>query len=133
MRFEQNRRGLIVGFRFAFINIKYLLMKVIQVHELKQRLQYGENWMVLDVREPEEFAICNLEEVAETCLMPLQQLHVQAEQLPKERPIAVCCHHGVRSMYAIRYMEELGFHNLYNLEGGIHAWAREIDSLMPVY
>lgn len=121
------------GFRFAFINTKHLLMKVIQVHELKQRLQYGENWMILDVREPEEFAICNLEEVAETCLMPLQQLHVKAEQLPKERPIAVCCHHGVRSMYAIRYMEELGFHNLYNLEGGIHAWAREIDSLMPVY
>lgn len=108
-------------------------MKVIQVHELKQRLQYGENWLVLDVREPAEFAICNLEEVAETCLMPLQQLHVEAERLPKERPIAVCCHHGVRSMYAIKYMEELGFQNLYNLEGGIHAWAREIDSLMPVY
>lgn len=108
-------------------------MKVIQVQELKQRLQLGEAWMILDVREPEEIAICNLEHVAETRFMPLQQLHAEAASLPKERPVAVCCHHGVRSMYAIEYLESIGYHNLYNLEGGIHAWARDIDALMPVY
>lgn len=108
-------------------------MKAIQVHELKHRLKVGERWVILDVREPEEFEICNLEHVAHTLLMPLQQLHIEAAHLPKEKPVAVCCHHGVRSKYAIEYLESIGFHNLYNLEGGIHAWAREIDTLMPVY
>lgn len=108
-------------------------MKSIQVKELKQRLQYGENWLLLDVRQPEEYAICNFEEVTETLLVPLNKLHGQGLSLPKDRPIAVTCHHGVRSRYAIEFLESQGFTNLYNLEGGIHAWATEVNDQMPVY
>lgn len=108
-------------------------MKAVFVQELRQQLQQGEPWLILDVRQPEEYAICNFEEVGETLLLPLNELHAAMERIPRNRPIAVCCHHGVRSKYAIRYLEEMGFQNLYNLEGGIHAWACEIDRLMPVY
>ncbi|WP_026135457.1 rhodanese-like domain-containing protein [Nafulsella turpanensis] len=108
-------------------------MKSLQVHELKQRLQYGEKWLILDVRQPEEYAICNFEGVAETVLMPLNRLHSKELELPQDRPIVVTCHHGVRSRYAIEYLESLGFTKLYNLEGGIHAWATEVNDQMPVY
>ncbi len=108
-------------------------MKTVDVHQLKQRLSFGERWLILDVRQPEEFAICNFEEVAETRLVPLQELHRSSLELPLERPIAVCCHHGVRSLYAIEFLEGQGFENLYNLQGGIHAWATEVNDQMPVY
>lgn len=111
-------------------------MKTVDVHQLKQKLSFGERWLILDVRQPEEFAICNFEEVAETRLLPLQELHrltLEALNLPADRPVAVCCHHGVRSTYAIEFLEQQGFENLYNLEGGIHAWATEVNDLMPVY
>ena len=108
-------------------------MKTVGVQQLKQRLKFGERWLILDVRQPEEFAICNFEEVAETRLVPLQALHRASADLPADRPIAVCCHHGVRSRYAIEVLEEQGFCNLYNLEGGIHAWATEVNDQMPVY
>ena len=108
-------------------------MKEIGVQELCKRLQLGEHWLMLDVRQPEEFAICNFEEVLETWLFPLSEILKKTEKIPKERPIAVCCHHGVRSQYAIECLEQLGFTNLYNLEGGINAWAMEIDNHMPVY
>lgn len=108
-------------------------MKAIFVHELRQQLKQGKSWLILDVRQPEEFSICNFQEVGETMLLPLNELHAATDRIPKERPIAVCCHHGVRSKYAIQYLEQLGFHNLYNLEGGIHAWAMEVDTLMSVY
>lgn len=108
-------------------------MKALFVQELRQQLKQGRSWFILDVRQPEEYAICNFEEIGETLLLPLNELHVAADRVPRDKPVAVCCHHGVRSKYAIEYLEQFGFHNLYNLEGGIHAWAREVDNQMPVY
>ncbi len=108
-------------------------MKEIDVQELCKRLQHGEPWLMIDVRQPEEYSICNFEEVLETWLIPLNNLLKEADRIPKDRPIAVCCHHGIRSKYAIDCLEQSGFTNLYNLEGGIHAWAMEIDTHMPVY
>lgn len=108
-------------------------MKAIFVQELRQQLMQGKPWLILDVRQVQEYAICNFEEVGETMLLPLNELHSATSQIPKDKPIAVCCHHGVRSKYAIEYLEQMGFSNLYNLEGGIHAWAMEVDNLMSVY
>lgn len=108
-------------------------MKSIQVEELRKRLQHREPWLLLDVRQQEEYDICNFEGVVETWLIPLNKLGIAVERIPKDRPVAVCCHHGVRSMYAIECLEQQGFQNLYNLEGGIHAWAREIDPQMSLY
>jgi len=53
--------------------------------------------------------------------------------LPKDVPIAFICHHGSSSRRAAEHFRSLGFHDIYNVEGGIDAWAKEIDSSVPLY
>jgi monothiol glutaredoxin len=55
------------------------------------------------------------------------------EALPKDLPLAFLCHHGNSSRQAAEYFRGLGFHDLYNVEGGIDAWAAEIDPSVPRY
>ncbi len=101
--------------------------------ELEQRLQNGESWLLLDVRLPEEWEICNLNHRAPALLAPLNHLPGYQQQIPRDKPVAVYCHHGIRSQYAIQYLEQQGFTQLYNLSGGIHAWAVEVEPEMEQY
>jgi monothiol glutaredoxin len=55
------------------------------------------------------------------------------EALPKDLPLAFLCHHGNSSRQAAEHFRALGFHDLYNVEGGIDAWSREIDPSVPRY
>jgi rhodanese-related sulfurtransferase len=101
--------------------------------ELVKHLQAGENWLMLDVRQPEEWRICNLSHRGRALLAPLNQLPAFQDKLPSDTPIAVYCHHGIRSQYAIQYLEQQGFTELYNLSGGIHAWAEAVEPEMKRY
>lgn len=101
--------------------------------ELEKRLQSGESWLLLDVRQPEEWEICNLSHRGTALLAPLNLLPAHQQQLPSDTPIAVYCHHGIRSQYAIQYLQQQGFDKLYNLSGGIHAWAEEVEPEMERY
>lgn len=87
---------------------------------------------LLDVREPDEFAICSLPGAV---LMPLGQVPDQVEEIEnwREEPVLVYCHHGVRSLHAIQFLRHAGFTKLVNLSGGIDAWAREVDEKMQKY
>jgi rhodanese-related sulfurtransferase len=87
---------------------------------------------LLDVREPEEFAICALPGAV---LIPLGQVPEQVEELEglRDEPIVVYCHHGVRSLHAIGFLKHVGFTNVVNLSGGIDAWAREVEPAMARY
>jgi adenylyltransferase/sulfurtransferase len=86
---------------------------------------------LLDVREPHEFDVCHL---AGATLVPLRHVAVRADAIPRDRPVVVYCHFGGRSEGAVRQLQErFGFTNLYNLQGGIDAWAREIDEEMARY
>jgi sulfur-carrier protein adenylyltransferase/sulfurtransferase len=105
-------------------------MKSISVKELKERLDQGEEIQLIDVREPFEYQICKLE--AE--LIPMNTIPMNLERIHTQNPVVVFCHHGMRSAMVIDYLEKNAGHtNLYNLEGGIHAWAKEVDNEMAVY
>ncbi|HPY39489.1 MAG TPA: rhodanese-like domain-containing protein [Thiolinea sp.] len=84
---------------------------------------------LLDVREPWEYQIVHLEN---SVLVPLSQLTYGLNELNKDLPVVVICHHGIRSAHACYLLERLGFQAI-NLTGGIDRWAREIDPSIPIY
>lgn len=88
--------------------------------------------LLLDVRELWEFETCRLEG---SQLIPMRQVPdaVQAEELDPNQEIVVICHHGIRSRQVAYYLEHQGFDKVINLEGGVEAWANEIDPTMPRY
>ena len=85
---------------------------------------------VLDVREANELAICQIENVLH---IPMSQVPSMLEDLPQDRPIVVMCHHGMRSMQVVRFLRNAGRQNAVNLDGGIDAWADRIDTSMRRY
>lgn len=99
-------------------------VKEITVWELNDWMTQGIDFQLIDVREPHEFAIANLEGE----LIPLGSVSGAAHRIAKDKKVVIHCRSGVRSARAIRELENLfGFDNLYNLKGGILAWSKEID------
>lgn len=86
--------------------------------------------LVLDVREPWELAICRL---ADATSIPLGHLVARVGELPSDRPIVCMCHHGARSQQAAMFLARSGFADVYNLSGGIEAWADQVDPTMQRY
>ena len=85
---------------------------------------------LLDVREPWEFQICNL---PDSVSMPMRTVPARYAELDREADTVVICHHGVRSYQVAAFLERAGFTRLYNLSGGVAAWARDVQSSMPAY
>lgn len=104
----------------------------IDVHELKRRIDAGERFQLIDVREDYEWAICNLEE-AGARLVPLATLPEAVESLDSSEPLIIHCRSGPRGDRAVEYLRAVGFDHAVNLAGGILAWAEEIDPAMPQY
>lgn len=105
-------------------------MKEITVQELKSLQESGEDFQLLDVREPHEYDIANLNGE----LIPMQQVPEAGEKIAKDKKVIVHCRSGARSAQAIQYWEtKYGLDNLYNLKGGILEWARQIDPEMQQY
>ncbi|MCQ8182343.1 rhodanese-like domain-containing protein [Methylomonas sp. SURF-1] len=98
--------------------------------QLRQRLQEEAPVMLLDVREPHEFAYAK---IAGSILIPLQQIPQRLEEIPSDRDVVVICHHGMRSQQACNYLEHVGFQRLINLRGGIDAWSLVCDASVPRY
>jgi rhodanese-related sulfurtransferase len=88
--------------------------------------------LLLDVREPWEFAICSL---PDSQLLPMRHIPaaVQNRSLPDNRDIVVICHHGIRSRQVAMFLEHQGYSSVINLRGGIDAWARDLDPAMATY
>lgn len=84
----------------------------------------------LDVREDSELAICRIEGALH---IPMGEIPERYKALPKEGPLLVFCHHGMRSSNVVQYLEAKSFENALNLAGGIHAWAVEVDPEMRRY
>lgn len=100
--------------------------------ELKARLDAGEAVRIVDVREPWEWDVANLEAYGAT-LLPLQQVPARMGELDPDEEIVLQCHHGGRSAHALEYLRARGYTRLLNLRGGIHAWAHEVEPGMPTY
>lgn len=93
-------------------------------------LDNKEDFQLIDVREPHEFEICNLNGE----LIPMNTIPDNIDKIAKDKPVVIHCRSGARSGNVVNYLQSnFGFTNLYNLEGGILAWADEIDETMPKY
>jgi adenylyltransferase/sulfurtransferase len=98
--------------------------------ELKALIDRGERPFILDVRNPEEIAICRL---AGSTVIPLPELADRLGELDPDLPMVVHCKSGARSKKAIALLRQAGFSRLKNLDGGILAWVKEVDPSLPSY
>ncbi len=105
-------------------------VKELTVQDLYELIQDKKDFQLIDVREPYEYEIANIGGE----LIPLNQVSDAVDKIASDKPVVVHCRSGVRSGKAIEQLEKkYGFKNLYNLKGGILAWADEIDHDMPKY
>jgi rhodanese-related sulfurtransferase len=105
-------------------------MKTKTVEELKAMMDEGADFQLIDVREPYEYEICNIKGE----LMPMNSIPNNIDKIARDKPVIMQCRSGSRSGRIIQFLEQnYGFDNLYNLSGGILAWADEIDPEMQKY
>jgi rhodanese-related sulfurtransferase len=103
----------------------------ITTEEVRGKLDSGEVFTLLDVREPWEFETAK---ISGAILMPMGEVPSRAHQeLDPDDHIIVVCHHGVRSMNVTVWLRQQGFENAQSMRGGIDAWSRCVDQKVPVY
>ncbi len=101
--------------------------------EVKQLIDSGQPFHLIDVREPSEFQRANL---AGAQLIPMRTVPAalqQLEALADEAPLLVYCHHGVRSLQVVNWLREQGVTACQSMTGGIDRWSREVDPSVPLY
>ena len=86
--------------------------------------------VLLDVRDPWEFEICRL---PGSVNIPMNEITQRAPELDREARTVVICHFGMRSLEVSNYLDAAGFKDISNLEGGLDAWAEQVDRDMPRY
>ncbi|WP_412776334.1 rhodanese-like domain-containing protein [Thalassospira lucentensis] len=106
------------------------MVRDISCRELAASLSGEQPLDVLDVREDWEVEICMIDLARH---IPLSELQVRVGELSPEKPLAVICHHGVRSRHAGMLLEECGFKDVFNVSGGIDIWALEVEPDMTRY
>lgn len=85
--------------------------------------------VLLDVRTPAEWNICSIDGSLQ---IQMQTIPARFDELPRDQPIAVLCHHGGRSAQVTAFLRAQGF-DAHNVEGGIHRWSLEIDPSLARY
>lgn len=98
--------------------------------ELDERRKRGDELLVIDVREDEEYEVARIEGAQ---LLPLSRFNEWAATLDPATEMVVMCHHGIRSAQVCAYLARAGFDKLHNLAGGIDGWSRDIDADVPRY
>jgi len=107
-------------------------MKQLHVSELHRWLEQplDQQPQLLDVREDWELGIARL---PGSIHIPMREIPSRWRELDRGRPLVCICHHGVRSLQVALHLARHGFDPIYNLVGGIDAWAREVDRECPTY
>jgi adenylyltransferase/sulfurtransferase len=100
----------------------------IDVQTAAEQVRQGR--LLLDVREPFEVAVCA---IPGSRLVPMRQIPENLATLPRDQPILVLCHHGVRSLRVTQYLRAQGFDQATNIAGGIDAWAQVVDPSLARY
>jgi molybdopterin/thiamine biosynthesis adenylyltransferase/rhodanese-related sulfurtransferase len=100
------------------------------VEELKARVDRGDDFDILDVRNPEEWEICHIDGAK---LIPVGELPARVYELDSARDIAIHCKTGARSARALEFLRNAGFRRIKNVRGGIIEWAQKIDHSLPTY
>ncbi len=86
--------------------------------------------VVLDVREPWEIETAK---IVGSVSIPMREIPARSEELDDDAPIVCLCHHGARSAQVAMFLESRGHANVFNLQGGIDAWSRQVDPSVPTY
>ncbi|NSL53737.1 rhodanese-like domain-containing protein [Uliginosibacterium aquaticum] len=86
--------------------------------------------LLLDVREPWEVEHCALAGITP---VPMAEIPARAHELPAQQAVVCICHHGMRSQRVAMFLAQQGFESVYNLTGGVDAWAQRVDPAMPRY
>jgi rhodanese-related sulfurtransferase len=102
----------------------------ISVGELKRRHEAGEDFVLLDVREPDELATAS---IPWATWIPMREIPARIGELPRDKPIVCMCHHGARSEHVARFLAANGYDDALNLDGGIDAWSVSVDPAVSRY
>ena len=104
----------------------------IDVRSVKQMLDGGEKFVLLDCREPDEVATAK---IAGSMHIPMREVPARLAELEpsKAERIVVHCHHGGRSLRVTQFLRQQGFEQAQNMAGGIDAWSLEVDPSVPRY
>jgi adenylyltransferase/sulfurtransferase len=102
----------------------------IQPKDVKARMERGEKFLLVDVRQQWEFELCRIDGAK---LVPLNTLSSSVSELAAADDVVVYCHHGKRSMDAVVFLRQQGVEGARSLAGGIERWANEIDPKVPRY
>jgi rhodanese-related sulfurtransferase len=98
--------------------------------EVKQRLDKGEKLLLVDVREPQEYAICHIDG---SVLIPMGTIPANLQKLDTDDDVICFCHHGMRSMDGANWLRAQGVKSAKSMSGGIDRWSVEIDPKVPRY
>jgi rhodanese-related sulfurtransferase len=110
----------------------------LSVQDVQQKLDDSASFLWIDVREPEEHEIARIDH-DEVVYLPLSHLaQEQLEALPaeasdKDAEIIIFCHHGMRSAQVVAWLSQQGWTNVWNMSGGIAAWAEQVDPSVGTY
>jgi rhodanese-related sulfurtransferase len=102
----------------------------IKPEEVKRQLDAGEQFTLLDVREPWEFVTAS---IAGSTQIPMDQIPMRIQELDPDEHIIVMCHHGVRSATVASWLQQQGFTKVQSMRGGINLWSHMVDPKVPVY
>jgi len=102
----------------------------INPQEVKQRLDRGETLVLVDVREPHEYAISRIEGAM---LIPMGSIPANLQKLDTDEDVICFCHHGMRSLDVANWLRAQGIKTAKSMTGGIDRWSLEIDPRVPRY
>jgi adenylyltransferase/sulfurtransferase len=102
----------------------------IEVTEVKEKMDRGDNFVLIDVREPHEYQICSIPGAK---LIPLGEVPKRLDELDKNADIVIHCKSGMRSARACGILKAAGFEHVRNMKGGILAWSDQVDPSVPKY
>ncbi len=105
---------------------------VIDCETVKRRLDAGDDFLLLDCREADEFETAQIDGAQR---LPMSQLQERLGELDdhRDREVIVYCHHGVRSLRVAHWLRENGFRHAVSMAGGIDEWSQQIDPSVPRY
>jgi adenylyltransferase/sulfurtransferase len=102
----------------------------IEPTEVKAKIDRGDHFVLIDVREPHEYQICNIPQAK---LIPLGDLPKRVNELNSADEIVAHCKSGMRSAKAVDFLKQAGFKKVRNMKGGILAWSDKVDPSVPKY